>query len=135
MREVTLHYHLFLPVLLSFFFLLLLCYKRKSFLAKTNQSLFMATVFFFALYILIVGRALYLDIFLQWELNKFDTDKNGFFTGNEITEEQQLAMKKLVSDTGRNFSFIVGFVFSFIAAAILFLISFVLTKIKKSITH
>jgi len=38
------------------------------------------------------------------ELQKFDLNQNGFFSKEEITPAQQLAQKKVVSDTARNFA-------------------------------
>jgi hypothetical protein len=67
---------------------------------------------FFALYLFVVGSALYNDIYYQWDLSRYDLDKDGIFGGNEITEDQKAAMLRLTSDVGRNFSFITGFVFA-----------------------
>ncbi|MBK9794342.1 MAG: hypothetical protein IPP60_14915 [Sphingobacteriales bacterium] len=52
-------------------------------------------------------------IYYQLDLNRYDLNKDGMFGGKEITNEQNEAMRKLTSDTGRNFSFITGFVFAF----------------------
>ena len=54
------------------------------------------------------------DIYYQWDLNRYDLDKDGMFSGEEITDQQNEAMRKLTSDTGRNFSFITGFVMALI---------------------
>ena len=35
------------------------------------------------------------------EMNKFDTDGNGFIDNEEITEESKAAVKAVASDTGR----------------------------------
>lgn len=63
-------------------------------------------------YIVIIAYIIFYDIYLQYYLNSFDIDKNGFFNGDEITIEQKKAMQKLSSDTGRNFSFITGLFYS-----------------------
>ena len=45
-----------------------------------------------------------IELRLDAELQLFDLDGNGTFTLNERTEAQQLAMKNVISDTGRNFA-------------------------------
>jgi hypothetical protein len=52
------------------------------------------------------------DIYYQWDLNRYDLDKDGLFGGQEITDEQKAAMQRLTNDVGRNFSFITGFIFA-----------------------
>ena len=47
--------------------------------------------------------------------------KDGFFNGEEITSEQKEAMRKVISDTGRNFSFITGLIFSGIISLFVFI--------------
>lgn len=41
------------------------------------------------------------SIFLTIYLNSFDLDGDGFFSGDEITPEQQQAMQRVSNDTGR----------------------------------
>ena len=79
-------------------------------------------------YLLIVGQATYSDIYAQWNLNKFDLNKDGFFSGKEITTEQKVAMRNLTSDTGRNLSFITGIIFSGIIAFFVYIIGKRLNK-------
>lgn len=67
---------------------------------------------FLAVYLFVVGGATYDDIYYQWDLNRYDLDKDGLFGGEEITEEQKAAMQRLINDVGRNFSFITGFIFA-----------------------
>jgi len=75
-----------------------------------------------AIYLIIVGGALYLDTYYQWDLNKYDLDKDGFFgSPNETTPDQKLAMQRLTNDLGRNLSFITGLVFSGIVSGIIYL--------------
>ena len=59
-------------------------------------------------------------LFCMTFIYSFDIDKNGFFSGSEITIEQKKAMHKLSSDTGRNFSFITGLFYSAILSGILY---------------
>lgn len=96
--------------------------KRKKLFANGELKLFwISTVVFFVIYLLIVGGATYSDLNAQLTLNDFDLNKDGLFSGEEITAEQKEAMQKLNSDTGRNFSFIIGFIFSLIIAFFVFI--------------
>jgi hypothetical protein len=76
---------------------------------------------FLIIYLLVVGSSTYYDIYYQWDLNRYDLDKDGFFGGQEITNEQQAAMQRLTNDVGRNLSFITGFIFAGIISAIVYL--------------
>lgn len=53
-------------------------------------------------------------------LNSFDLDDDGFFSGDEITPEQQQAMQRVSNDTGRALAPITGAIFSFIYNCVLF---------------
>lgn len=76
---------------------------------------------FFGIYLLLVGGAIYADLDAQLTLNEFDLNKDGFFSGEELTPEQKEAMRNLTSDTGRNFSFITGLIFSGLIAFLVFI--------------
>lgn len=135
MREITEYPHLLIPIVISFLSLLFLFYKRKQIIVKTNLSFFIALVFFFAFYLLIVGRALYLDIHLQSDLNQYDLNNDGFFSGEEINEKQKIAMNKVSSDAPRNFSFITALIFSSLLSIIIYVISILTIKIKSLILN
>jgi len=77
---------------------------------------------FFIFYLLIVGGATYGSISAELTYQKFDLNGDGNFSNNEITAEQIIAEKNLISDTGRNFSFITGLIFSGILAFFVFVI-------------
>ena len=71
-------------------------------------------------------------------MRKFDLNRDGMFNGAEITPELKVALNKVSSDTGRNFSFITGLIFSGIITFFLFIIGKITermnTKNKKT-TH
>ena len=131
MREINIHYHLLIPSIISAFCLLYIILNRNKFINKTSKIFFIALTFFVAFYLLIVGTSLYFDIYYQWKLNVFDLNNDGFFSGIEISSEQQSAMNNLINDTPRNFSFIVGLIYSFVFSIILFVFLIILKKIKK----
>jgi len=80
---------------------------------------------------LIVSSALYDDIYCQWDLNRYDLNKDGFFGGSEITKDQEAAMQRLISDTGRTFSIFTGLIFSGLISSLLFLVGFGVEKFKR----
>ncbi len=76
---------------------------------------------FLAAYLFVVGNATYNDIYYQWDLNRYDLDKDGIFGGQEITKEQEAAMQRLTNDVGRNFSFVTGFIFALLLSGTVYL--------------
>ena len=112
MENITVKKHLVIALIFAILFLIFsFKYKYKR---KLLINLFLGT------YILIIAYVILYDIYLQNNLNSFDIDNNGFFSGSEITIEQKKAMQKLSSDTGRNFSFITGLFYSAILSGIIY---------------
>lgn len=121
MDELKIPYHLAIPAILCFSGLGLIVFIAKKLFQK--RPLFWACItVFLILYLVIVGRATFDSMYFQWDLNRYDLNNDGFFTRNEITNMQCLATKKVASDTGRNLSFITGFVFSGIVATFMYLL-------------
>ncbi len=87
-------------------------------------------VVFLSLYILIVGSAAFDDIYYQWDLNRYDLDKDGFFSGAELTKEELSAEFRLTNDVGRNLSVITGFVFAAIISLFVYIVGNTLSKYK-----
>lgn len=65
-----------------------------------------------AVYALILLRTVLIETRLDAELAAFDLDGDGFFAGPEIHPAQQLAMDRVVQDTGRTFAPFTGAVFA-----------------------
>ena len=112
MENITVKKHLVIALI---FAILILIFSFKS---KHKRKLLINL--FLVTYIVIIAYVIFYDIYLQYYLNSFDIDKNGFFNGDEITIEQKKAMQKLSSDTERNFSFITGLFYSAILSGILY---------------
>ena len=112
MENITVKKHLVIALI---FAILILIYSFKS---KHKRKLLINL--FLGTYIVIIAYIIFYDIYLQYYLNSFDIDKNGFFNGDEITIEQKKAMQKLSSDTGRNFFFFFGLFYSAILSGILY---------------
>jgi hypothetical protein len=128
--ELTIPYHLATPTTICVVGLMAILFYRKRLFAK-NKLLWTSVTVFLVLYLLIVGRATFDAIYYQWDLNRYDLDKDGMFGGKEITDDQNEAMRKLTSDTGRNFSFITGFVFALIISTVVYITGRVILKLKR----
>jgi len=128
--EITIPYHLATPTIICIIGLLaILVYRKRLF--TSNKLFWISFTVFLVIYLLIVGGATYDDIYYQWDLNRYDLNKDGMFGGNELTDEQNEAMRKLTSDTGRNFSFVTGFVFSLIISTAVYISGRVIIKLKR----
>jgi hypothetical protein len=128
--EITIPYHLAIPTTICVVGLVAILFYRKR-LFSENKVLWTSVTVFLVLYLLIVGRATFDAIYYQWDLNRYDLDKDGMFGGTELTEEQNEAMRKLTSDTGRNFSFITGFFFALIISTAVYISGRVILKLKR----
>jgi len=140
MNEISLPYHLIIPSLISILVLGVLILNRKRLYANRKWKWFwISTTIFFGIYLLIVGGATYSDIYAQWNLNQYDLNKDGLFSGSEITDKQKEAMRSLISDTGRNFSIITGLIFSGIVSLFVLIggkaLEYLNSKKKKNYTQ
>ncbi len=79
-----------------------------------------------------LGLAEYDSISCQLTLNKYDLNKDGIFSGNEVTEEQKQAMQNLINDTGRNLVFITGFLFSLAISCSIYFLGIISSKLQKT---
>ena len=133
MNEITIPFHLAIPALLSISALVIIITKRQDlFINQRRKWLWLSLTFFFAFYLLIVGGAAIADTYYQWDLNRYDLDKDGFFGGIELTPEQEAAAQRLTSDVGRNFIFITGLVFSGIISFFVFIMGNAYEKLKRA---
>jgi hypothetical protein len=89
--------------------------NQLSVAAKISLFSFVVT------YSFVMYGALATDFYLDHKLQQFDLNGDGFFSGKEVTPEQELAMKKLISDTGRSLAPFTGLIFSTFLSVILFL--------------
>ena len=70
-------------------------------------------------------------MYLEYKVNTFDLNGDGFFSGAEITPEQEMYFKQLINDTGRNFAPIFFGIFNVIIFFILIIIGKILDVIIK----
>jgi hypothetical protein len=132
MNKIIIPFNLVIPAVISFGFLLIILLKRRWFLSNEKKKLFgISLAVFFAFYLYTVGSAAFYEIYYQWDLNKYDLDKNGIFNGGEITREQDAAIKRLTNDAGRNASFITGLISSAIISIVVFVVGKIYQRTKQ----
>ncbi|RYD52707.1 MAG: hypothetical protein EOP52_00735 [Sphingobacteriales bacterium] len=87
---------------------------------------------------MIVDSALCIDLYRQWDLNRYDLKQDGFFTGPEegtpATPAMEAALSRYNHDLGRNLSFITGFVAAFIIALIVYIIGLIFSRKTRKIS-
>jgi phosphoglycerol transferase MdoB-like AlkP superfamily enzyme len=137
MNEISIPYHLIIPSIISILILGIIFFKRKQIFKNRKWKWFwISLTIFFLFYLLIVGGATYGDVSSKLTLQKFDLNGDGNFSLNEITTEQKTAMRNVISDIGRNFSFITGLIFSGIIAIFVFIIGKISEYLKeRKTTH
>lgn len=99
---------------------------NQKFKLTITKIAFLSTLLF---YVMIVATAFFLKFKYQYELDSFDVNKDGFFSGNEINDEQQKAMQNVIADTGRNLAPIFGIVISIIYLIVLLPILLLIDKL------
>lgn len=130
MSSITVPNHLLLPFVITLLIVIFMIFLRKT-VFRNKKILWASLLVFFLIYLFLVGGALYEDIYLQWNLAKYDLNKNGFFEVNEMTPSQIELSQRLVNDVGRNFIIITGLLFSLGISVVVFLIGIVFEKYKK----
>lgn len=129
MNAVTIHIHLAIPTVVAIIGIVCVIIFRR----RLSKSVFIGTLTFLVFYGFVVGFATYEDIYSQWQLNQFDLNNDGFFTGKERTAKQKAAMLEVISDTARNFSFITGGIAAFILGLASYAFSRVYELIKSKL--
>lgn len=120
--QIEIPYYLTITLVLLIIATLLIYLGRYS-KGKFNDNWWRKCfLLFLGIYGLIVGIALFLDIYYQLSLNEFDLNSNGIFEENEQVDGQQEAFSKVVNNTGRNLSIFTGAIFSLIISLLVFLI-------------
>lgn len=131
MDRLNLQPHYVLPMLLSIFFIVVLLALRKKIYRNIKwRAFWISLTVFFMIYLFILFYAAYIEFFYNIELEKFDLNKDGVFSGNEITLEQQAAMHKVTNDTARNFAPITAVFISAFIASTVFIVGKIVECIK-----
>jgi hypothetical protein len=80
----------------------------------TKRLVKLIIINFFLVYVIFLLGVYSQEFYLEYKLNSFDLDGDGFFTENEITPEQAQYMSLVVGDVGRTFAPITGLLFSIV---------------------
>lgn len=134
MSPINIPYHLFLPFALGLGLLIFTVLKRKKILKRSYKKCFwLSFIVFLVVYLFFVGSSLFDNIYYQWDLNRYDLNQDGFFSGKELTPDQDKAMFRLTNDVGRNFSFITSLTPAFIVSSIYLVLGVLRVKFKKKV--
>ncbi|MBP9794151.1 MAG: hypothetical protein KBC56_09150 [Flavobacterium sp.] len=118
---------IFLLFHLSILIVMRLLFRKKFSILK--QATICSFIFYFSIITMAIGTKLY----LEHQLEGFDLDKDGFFSVEEQTKEQQKVMREVISDVGRNLAPIIGILYSGIYFIIVLLGLFTFETFKKFI--
>ena len=117
--------HLVPPIIAGIAFVY---WKRLSISGKLSICSFLI------IYSFVMYGALITDHYLSYKLEQFDLNGDGFFSGDEVTPEQETAMNRVISDTGRTFAPFTGLFSSAVLASILYFASKIIVFAKKHLT-
>ena len=120
-----------IPALISGVLLILIIVLYKWTFKSKRKNIWIGFAVFFAFYSFIVGSAALTDIKYKKELDSFDINKDGLFSGQEITPEQEAAMFRLTNDVGRNFTVFTGAFIGGIFGLFAYLITWGFDKFKR----
>jgi len=133
-KEFPVPYHLVISIIVVLFFLLFVIGNWRKLMAR-NTLLWLAIAVFLVTYLCLVGTAACDAISSRIALNQFDLNGDGFFSGEELTVDQAVAMKKVTSDVGRNFSFVIGLIPALVNALVFTIVFVAGRKILKNKTE
>ena len=132
MTPISIPQHLLIPALISLVLILVILIRLKwIFKNSKNKSIWIGIITFLVIYMIILGFAMYDDLYCQWDSNKYDLNMNGIFENSEINSDQQAAYQRLINDTGRNFAVFTGLIFSGIISLFVILIGLGIEKYKR----
>ena len=100
---------------------------------KKIKPIYLALLASIIVYILIISYTFYIDYKFDVELNSFDLNKDGVFSGKEITIKQVKAFNNVINDTARNLAPLTGMIFSMAYFLSIFIIMSVLNFITKKL--
>ncbi len=119
---ISIPYYFLIPCLVAFLLNIFILLKVKFVRDGKRQWSWISIVVMLGMYSLILAIVIYNHVTFNLQLEKFDLNQDGFFTPDEITPQQQEAMKKVVNDTARTFSMFTGLIFSAVIAFLVFIL-------------
>jgi hypothetical protein len=127
MNPIHIPFHLVLPTLVCLIGMALIFRSRHRISFRT-QPIWVSVTVFLAVYLLIVGSALCVDLYRQWDLNRYDLNQDGSFTAPEGTPAMEAALSRYNHDLVRNLSFITGFIAAFSIALVVYIIRIIFSR-------
>lgn len=121
--------NLILFLTFQIFILMILIYLNRIKWNLKFSNVKIAGILAFLFYLSIIVVVIITNYHLKNKLESFDINHDGFFTNEEINTEQQLAMKDVISDVGRNFAPFIGILYSLVYFIIIFPIIALINKI------
>lgn len=102
---------------------------------EKKKALWLFVISFMLMYVMLIFSNLILNTFLHYKLSSFDTNKDGFFSVKEQTEEQQKYMKIWVNDLGRNLIWVTAIFYSMVSSLLFKLCIFCFKITRKLLTQ
>jgi hypothetical protein len=102
---------------------------NHKFLSGKLKNVSISAISATLVYAFIIVSVAYVEHKLDIELAAFDLNGDGFFSGNEITQNQEKAMYRVTSDTGRTFAPYTGTVFSVFYFLVVWFLLFIISKV------
>ena len=130
---MSLHWNFSVPIVISAIALILIIFYRRVIFDKDRyQRFWVSIIAFFTLYLIIIVGAYWTGVNAHNNLAQFDLDGDGSFSGVEITDDLNAALKKVSKDTARQFAFVTGAFMAGFTAIIVYLIQLLVDKIRVS---
>lgn len=95
---------------------------------KWLNPLRIALISSISLYLILMALVFGYEFYLKYELQKFDLNEDGFFSGPELTEAQSDTMRKITNDTGRTFAPVTGGILVCLYFSLIWLTGIILRK-------
>ena len=127
MREIISYIFTIVFLLLPIAYGVWLLLKIQESIPKWVLSIIASTILCYCCVLFSVWS---IDWHYKYELNTFDLDGDGMFSGEELTPEMDQAMKQLTNDTGRTFAPITAAIISPIYNVFWFIIFALFTHIR-----
>lgn len=121
--------HYLQPIIISLCIIIVLFWNRGVVIKKIGFRWWIHIAGYIAIYTTIVCLVFYQELILNMQLQEFDLNKDGIFTGDEVTIDQRSLMRRLAKDTARKFSIYTGLVYSLIITFVLYLIDLVRIRV------
>ncbi len=130
LNSISMPFYLIICAIASIIVLMFLHLKKSVFVRKRKYFFFYFLLPFLLIYSAVLIVAIYTDIQASNHLQSFDLNGDGFYSTDEQSIEQRIALGKVVRDTGRNMAVFTGALFSLVLSSIVYIFSKVVFQVK-----